>query len=338
MDTIENTEQQPNGLAKLPEDKSAISPSEADDLLSQLDLDEESEQEEPQEDSQLAPDEESEDPESAEDEGDVDDDEQLESEDSEQLRKFANPEHVVRVEGGEIMSIRELMEGNLRQSDYTRKTAEVRRLEEELTQRNQSVAQSEQEISQQREFLVNALSTLLPPAPDAALAGTDPVQYNVAKAAYDQAMGQLQAIQQQQQDAVQRQNQEQEQNYRRVVDRERTSLFNAIPELAQTEKFTAFMDNAAKAASHYGFSREEVMGTVDHRMYLLMQDAMKYREIVAGRGKAKKKADGKPRPVAKGGNRNAPKNPRRSTFDKAKARLRQTGDRQTAEALLEQFD
>ena len=336
MDT--NTGDKPNGLATIPEDKTAISPSEADDLLSQLDLDEESDDEQPQEDNQLAPDEESEDLEPDEGEGDVDDDEQLESEDSGQLQKFANPDHVVRIEGGEIMSVRELMEGNLRQSDYTRKTADVRRLEEQLAERNQSVAQSEQEIGQQREFLVNALTALLPPAPDAALAGTDPVQYNVQKAAHDQAMGQLQAIQQQQNEAAQRQSQEQEQNYKRVVDRERTSLFNAIPELAQTEKFTAFMDNAAKAAEHYGFSREEVMGTVDHRMYLLMQDAMKYQDIVAGRGKAKKKADGKPRPVAKGGNRNAPRNPRRSTFDKAKAKLRQTGDRQTAEALLEQFD
>ena len=337
MDTIDNSGEKPNGLAALPEDKTAISPSEADDLLSQLDLDEESDEEQPLEDNQLAPDEESEDPEPDEGEGD-DDDEQSVDDDLGQPGKFANLDERVRVEGGEIMTVRELMEGNLRQSDYTRKTADLRRREDDLSQRNQSVAQLEQDIGQQREFLVSALQTLLPPQPDPAMAGTDPVQYNVAKAAYDQAIGQLQAIQQQHQDAVQRQGQEQEQNYRQVVERERASLFNAIPELAQTEKFTTFMDGAARAAEAYGFSREEVMGTVDHRMYLLMRDAMKYQDIVASRGKARKKADGKPRPVASGGNRNTPRNPRRSTFDKAKARLRQTGDRQVAEALLEQFD
>ena len=338
MNTI--PEEQANGLDKQLEDKKPISPSEADDLLAALDLDEESEQEEPLEDNQEPPgDEESpEDPELEESEGDDDDDEQLDDDDLGQLRKFANPDHVVRVEGGEIMTIRELMEGNLRQSDYTRKTAEVKRLEDDLEAQNQRAAQREQELGQQREFLVTALSTLLPPQPDPALAASDPVGYNVQKAGYDQAIGQLQALQQQQQEAAMRDQQDQESRNKRWIDEERSRLLTTIPELGETEKFNTFMDKAATAANAYGFSREEVMNTVDHRYYLLIRDAMRYQDIVSKRGQAKQKAKGKPKPVAKGGNRNVPNNPRRSTFEKGKQKLRQTGDRQTAEALLAQFD
>ena len=334
MDTIENTGEKPNGLAKIPEDKSAISPSEADDLLSQLDLDDSDEEETVEIEAEA--DDQSED--AQDDDLEADDTEDEADEVIEAESGYVDLDAKVRLDDGSTLTVRELRDGNLRQSDYTRKTQAIADERRDIETRNRAVAQLEQDIGQQREFLVSALTALLPPAPDATMAGTDPVQYNVQKAAHDQALGQLQAIQQQHQEAAQRQNEEQEQNFNRTVQEERSRLFNAIPDLAQTEKFNTFMDKASRAAEHYGFSREEVMRTVDHRMYLLMQDAMKYQDIVAGRGKAKKKADGKPRPVSKGGNRNSSRNPRRSTFDKAKAKLRQTGDRQTAEALLEQFD
>ena len=332
MNTI--PEEQANGLDKQLEDKKPISPSEADDLLAALDLDD-SEEEQPDEIEAEA----GEEPE-AEDVEDLepDDTEEEAEAEFEPESGFADMDQKVRLDDGTTLTVGELRAGNLRQSDYTRKTqalTEEKRLSEQATQR---ATQLEQELGQQREFLVNALSTLLPPRPDPATAASDPVGYNVQKATYDHAVEQLQAIQQQQHEAAIRAQEEQQEKSKHWVDSERGRLLNTIPELAETEKFNTFMDKAATAANAYGFSREEVMNTVDHRYYLLIRDAMRYQDIVSKRGQAKQKAKGKPKPVAKGGNRNVPNNPRRSTFEKGKQKLRQTGDRQTAEALLAQFD
>lgn len=87
-------------------------------------------------------------------------------------------------------------------------------------------------------------------------------------------------------------------------------LMTKLPELRNTEKAKAVSTMWNKAATSYGFSDQEVAGIIDHRMLLVLNDAAKYRALVAAkqaRG-AKGQQPGvkrsNPKPLLRPGNQN----------------------------------
>lgn len=83
---------------------------------------------------------------------------------------------VVKLPDGEETTVGELIRGQLRQADYSRKTAEV-------AEQRRSVEAQAQRIAQINERLIAGLESLIPPPPDPSLAYSDARQFQERKPA-----------------------------------------------------------------------------------------------------------------------------------------------------------
>lgn len=64
---------------------------------------------------------------------------------------------------------------------------------------------------------------------------------------------------------------------------EAEALKAKIPELTDQTKARAFMEGIREVITHYGFSEDELRNVVDHRVYLALRDAARYRQLVSKR-------------------------------------------------------
>jgi len=66
-------------------------------------------------------------------------------------------------------------------------------------------------------------------------------------------------------------------------------LVSKLPDLANPENAQATFAKLTKAASTYGYAPDEVGGVLDHRALLVLNDAMKYQEMISKQGKTQKR-------------------------------------------------
>lgn len=73
------------------------------------------------------------------------------------------------------------------------------------------------------------------------------------------------------------------------------ALMAKLPELAHPEKGKSLMESFVRGAKDfYGYSAEEVGGVKDHRAMLVLNDAIKYRQLLARKAEMKTKAEAAP--------------------------------------------
>jgi len=232
--------------------------------------------------------------------------------------RFAADDAKVKLPDGTWTTVGDLRNGSMMLTDYRRKTAEhaesVRGFEAEKT-RVQSLAT---ELQQQREVVAFFADAMLPKRPDPKLIEEgNIVEYNLAEAVYVrqmEALGQLKAGYQAHLD---RQAADQERRRSQTVAENRQKLAERAPHLATREGYAKFWNEAVKAGEHYGWTAEELAQLTDHRHYLVIEDALKYRRIKA---KSKQKPQGEQRPVLTGSTRR-PGNAQQQQRDEARARF-----------------
>lgn len=251
--------------------------------------------------------------------GDVDDLDDADTDDEDTSDEQAKePDDGVTVKvGDETVTLAELKRGFLRQSDYTRKTQEVAAVRKETEALRARATHAEQYFAQQAEMALQIARQYLPTRPDPALIHEDIFAYQQQEREYQERMGQYQQLQY----AVQQRQayQQQETETRKV--QERNKLFERLPHLKDAEKRTKFQKELAETLPEYGFSVEELNGWLDHRVYAVLEDAMKFRAIQRGKKEALTKAKQAP-PVQKPKGRGAQQVKRSN----AARQLRETGD------------
>lgn len=267
------------------------------------------------------------------DEGETGEDDQAEGDDdttedpeSEQGR-FVADNAKVKLEDGSVVSISDLKKGSLLHADYTRKTQEVAELRRSFETQSDSVKQAEQQITEQREYMSALLQSIAPQAPDPNMLKTDPMGYLSQKEAYESFTQHLDYLRQQ---STQTQQQRQQESEAKRVERVKTewgSLLEKQPEFKDKTKFQEFEADAIKFGSEvYGFSLSELSQLIptDHRMALVLKDAIDMRKLRASKPQVAKKAEGRP-PIHKGGKRLNPQAQRARQADAATTRLKSTG-------------
>jgi hypothetical protein len=266
-----------------------------------------------------------------EDEGEPGDEDQAEDGDEEddpesEQGRFVADNAKVRLEDGTILSVSELKKGSLLNADYTRKTQEVAEARRSLETQSESVKQAETQIIEQREYMSALLQSITPKAPDPSLVRTDPVAYMEQKAQFEQFTAHLDYLSQQTQQTQQQRQQETQAKRTEKANKEWAALLEKAPDLKDRTKFTAFEADLIKAAPDFGFSPQELMEAIpyDHRMAIVLKDALAWRKLQASKPQVAKKTEGRP-PIHKGGKRLAPQAQRARQADAAITRLKSSG-------------
>ena len=217
------------------------------------------------------------------------------------------------------------------QGYINQKMQENAALEKKYKQQSQALAQQQQQVlAMYQQAQQGGLQAPTPPSKE--LFDQDPIgymeaklTYDEAKAAHDQQLMQLQGMQQQQA--------QQSQAARQAYLAEQAEVLKQyIPEIADPEKGEKLKAGIMDAGIHYGFTPEEMAGVSDARYVRALNDARKYRQLVANRQKSQSKADGV-RPVVKACAKKRPDG-QAATRKKAQQRLQKSGSIDDALSLM----
>jgi hypothetical protein len=217
------------------------------------------------------------------------------------------------------------------QGYINQKMQENAALEKQYKEQAQALAQQQQQVlAMYQQAQQGGLQAPTPPSKE--LFDQDPIgymeaklTYDEAKAAHDQQLYQLQGMQQQQA--------QQQQAARQAYLAEQAEVLKQyIPEIADPKKGEMLKTEIMDTGIHYGFTPEEMAGVSDARYVRALNDARKYRQLVANRKKSQSKADGV-RPVVKAGAKKRPDG-QAATRKKAQQRLQKTGSIDDALSLM----
>ncbi|MBA3766833.1 MAG: hypothetical protein H0W99_07565 [Acidobacteria bacterium] len=271
-------------------------------------LDDEPETDSVEEPAEDDPDEDESETDNADDEGEA------EEEDEERTRdaqgRFLPNDAKVTLKDGTVTTVQDLKDGYFRQTDYSRKTLELSKEREAFQERNRAVEQRESQLAQQFDFAEQVLTAFQPSPPDRSEIQTDPIGYQDRKAAYDEWVASWQNLQWQRGQHQEQQQQTESQRFQERLQKEENLLLERVPEFKDEAKVTAYEKDLTTYAKDYGFTRDELK-IPDHRIHLVLRDAIKYRKMQAKKPQAQEKAKGKP-PMTPGKRQDAKSNDARA--------------------------
>ncbi len=166
------------------------------------------------------------------------------------------------------------------QGYINQKMQENAALEKQYKEQAQALAQQQQQVlAMYQQAQQGGLQAPTPPSKE--LFDQDPIgymeaklTYDEAKAAHDQQLYQLQGMQQQQA--------QQQQAARQAYLAEQAEVLKQyIPEIADPKKGEMLKTEIMDTGIHYGFTPEEMAGVSDARYVRALNDARKYRQLVA---------------------------------------------------------
>jgi hypothetical protein len=217
---------------------------------------------------------------------DADDEEDEDTDDADEEEGEDDPTfEVMTVNGKETLPVSELAAGYMRTADYTKKTMAAA---EQVKQAEAVKAQ----VSQQQSQLEEALAYWAVPVEQ---------EPDWAAVSREREPSEVFALQQQWNQRVQRKQQaaEYHQQLRAQIHQERVAaeqdrLFELFPEWRDPQKFKAGAEKMLVGGENYGFSQQEMADMVDSRMFKVLDDALKYRELKAAEPKVAKKVSKAP--------------------------------------------
>lgn len=248
--------------------------------------------------------------------------------------RFVSDDYRVTLSDGTETTIGDLKSSGLRMSDYTRKTQALARDREQIQALQQQVSQREQQLDEQLAQVSWVLEQFRPQVPPQGSPAEALDAYHAQKAQWDQlSQGWGQEIGKRQQTV-------QEQQARQIAEhkqREQAKLMAAVPQLADPAKRQAFAAEAVRIAEDYGIAGNELQSILDHRFFLVLRDAMRYRRAQATRPKTRETIEAKPR-MNRGTKRADPKAPQKRARRDRTDRLRREQSVEAGVAALMDMD
>jgi len=235
---------------------------------------------------------------------------------------------------------REVTEAELKKAfgEREERWQEVEAAKRDLQAQMQQTQQQAQFFEQQVAFAVQVAEQNLPKPASDDLWETDPITAGQQDRWYQKKVGELQHLQQVQAQQRQQVQAQQQQHFHQYVDGQSKLLLEKAPDLRPPEKRKAFYGDLLKHATEaYGFSKDEVDKTFDHRVMLMARDAIAYRKLQAQKPKVVEKAKEAP-PVVQPTRRVSSAERERSADREKLNRLRKTGSVKDADAFLSRYE
>lgn len=244
--------------------------------------------------------------------------------------RFAPDTAKVTLEDGTVITVAELKRNNLFQRDYTKKTMELATEREQVTKFKSEVDQYAQQLDQFREFgeWLTQQFGIQDPGPYRG-APNDPVAYYEhlqRKEQYEAIANGFQQFKASQQQLTEKQREQAQIEGKKRGEQELAALHEKMPALKDPEKNKAFWSRLEKGAEeHYGLSSDMVRSIGDHRMALILRDALEFKRLKSAAPKVQEQVRTKPKLVT-GGKRPNPQATQNRDKQVRAERLRKTGD------------
>lgn len=205
----------------------------------------------------------------------------------------------IELSPGEKVSIEELKKMGLRQADYTRKTQEVAKIRDEVSAERQRYIEKLKAAEQ-------ALAELGPPEPDwDTLRKENPAEYAAQREDQRKRQENLEKVRKAREAEEQKDFEAQREQFSHHVAEERTKLLMEVPEWQDAGKMQEAYQQMSQFVAKYGFSPDVLNEITDHRLVLIIKDAMEGRKIKA-KGQEKLEAPKKAAKVLKPKGKKAP--------------------------------
>ena len=314
-----------NGLLEPKQEAKAEEPKEEIKQNSPEPQNEESETDQPQEQ------EISEETESEEEEVSEQDVSQDEEQIDTQEKQEDSPSYTVKVNGQELdVTLDELRNGYSRDADYRQKTEELshqrKQFQSESEKQRQDYSQKLNELNQKLSAAQVDLNAEINSADLDKLYEEDPteaakVERKLKKKqdALNQSLQQAQA--------------EQKQQFETFLQDQQRKLVSKMPEFSDPAKASSLKANMKSTLNNYGFNDQEVAQVYDHRIVMLVNDAMKYRSMQNSKPNIAKKITKPSKPFSSGvkqGKSEANLKLRRDKF----SRLKKSGSMKAAQDVF----
>ena len=168
-----------------------------------------------------------------------------------------------------------------------------------------------------------------------ALVDSDPVQamkldrqYRDLQTQYQQKVGEINFTQQQV-------SEKQRAFTVELLQREKQSMLEAIPDWKDAAKASSERDEIKTALRQSGFSDEEIESLSDHRHVVIARKAMLFDKMMAKKPEVQKRVDNAPKPVKPGTPQQ--RNPKGESYIKTRDALRKTGRTEYAQSAIERL-
>ena len=249
-----------------------------------------------------------------------------EYEEAEQDEAQQEPVYTVKIDGTEKqVTLDELKRGYSGQKYIQKGMADTAETKKSLEQQQQQIAQERQMLMQMVQQVQNGNVPSIPEYPSEELQASDPLGYLEKEAEYRRAVEKRQQFDQQVNYVAQQEAQQRQQQNNQFLEQQAQRLSEWMPEFADPEKRNVFIqDMSSKAKKHYNLTDEQIGTVKTAEEVRILNDALKWRDLQANKGKAQQKAEGA-RPVVKPAAKRAANSGRVSKAKKAEAAMRRTG-------------
>ena len=257
------------------------------------------------------------------------------SQDEEQIdtqeKQEDSPSYTVKVNGQELdVTLDELRNGYSRDADYRQKTEELshqrKQFQSESEKQRQDYSQKLNELNQRLSAAQVDLNAEINSADLDRLYDEDPteaarVERKLKKKqdALNQSLQQAQA--------------EQKEQFSSFLQDQQRKLVSKMPEFSDPAKASTLKANMKSTLNNYGFNDQEVAQVYDHRIVMLVNDAMKYRSMQNSKPNIAKKITKPSKPFSSGvkqGKSEANLKLRREKF----SRLKKSGSMKAAQDVF----
>jgi hypothetical protein len=238
------------------------------------------------------------------------------------------------VNGTEQVAQSEVEAGYMRQQDYTKKTMEVAEDRKAVEAHAAHASQMEQQLKQALEYW--AVPTEQEPNWAAASKqGYSPQQIFQGQQEWAERQKKQNEARETHQALQAREQQKQSDATLKTQESELHLLQSKRPELVDPVKLKAFGASLAKDAhTHFGITPEQMGAVQDHQSILILADAVKYRELKAGKAGVAKKVAKAPKKLAPGA-KPQKSDSVKAVRQKAEQRLKQSGSMADGLALMQ---
>lgn len=234
----------------------------------------------------------------------------------------------VKVDGEEVeVTLTDLKRSYAGQGYIQKRMAEIAGVRKEAEQVYHALTAERQQVLgvlQAYEQQMAQNFSVQPPPEE--LMTSDPMAYMEQDRKYRKAMEAKAALRQQYEIQQQALAQHQQRAAQAYLAEQREILAQRIPEFADPEKGRALQERIVKTAMDaYGFSPQEMSSVMDARHVQVLADAIKYRQLQAGKQTAARKAETGQAPVVRPGARRSEVTSRAKAEKAARSRMKQSG-------------